>query len=139
MSDDLQRFVLAQDEAGTYPRAVRELQAGRKQSHWMWFVFPQIAGLGRSPMAQQYAIADLAEAQSYLRHPVLGARLRECASLLSLTTSSTAEEIFGAVDAQKLWSSMTLFARADPQERAFRDVLDGYFDGKEDDGTTSRL
>jgi uncharacterized protein (DUF1810 family) len=139
MSDDLQRFVLAQDEAGTYDRAVRELQAGRKQSHWMWFVFPQIAGLGRSPMAQLYALADLAEAQAYLRHPVLGARLRECASLLTLTTSSPAEEIFGAVDAQKLWSSMTLFTRADPQERVFRDVLDLYFGGKEDDGTTSRL
>ena len=95
----LQRFVVAQDEDGIYPRAVRELQAGRKQSHWMWFIFPQIAGLGRSPMAQLYAISGLAEAQAYLRHPVLGPRLLECANLLTTITGRSAEQIFGAVDA----------------------------------------
>jgi len=141
MSDDfrLQRFVLAQDEGGTYDRAVRELQVGRKQSHWMWFVFPQIAGLGRSPMAQQYAISALPEAQAYLQHPVLGPRLLECANLLTMIGTSSAEDVLGAVDAQKLQSSMTLFSLAAPQERVFRDVLDRYFDGKDDDGTVSRV
>jgi uncharacterized protein (DUF1810 family) len=135
----LQRFVLAQDQDQIFERAVRELQAGRKQSHWMWFVFPQIAGLGRSPMAQLYAIGDLAEAQAYLEHPVLGPRLLACANLLTSGSGGSAEEIFGAVDAQKLHSSMTLFARAAPQERVFQDVLDRYFEGREDEGTTSRL
>ena len=141
VSDDfgLQRFVLAQDDGGTYHRAVRELQVGRKQSHWMWFVFPQIAGLGRSPMAQQYAITGLPEAQAYLGHPVLGPRLLECANLLTTISGSSADEVFGAVDAQKLQSSMTLFARADPDQRVFQDVLDQYFDGKDDDGTISRV
>jgi uncharacterized protein (DUF1810 family) len=141
VTDDyrLQRFVLAQDEADTYQRAVRELQIGRKQSHWMWFVFPQLAGLGRSPMAQQYAISGPAEAQAYLAHPVLGPRLLECATLLTALAGTSAEQIFGAVDALKLHSSMTLFARAAPQEQVFQDVLALYFDGQEDDGTTSRL
>jgi uncharacterized protein (DUF1810 family) len=137
--DPLQRFVIAQDQDGVYDRAVRELQAARKQSHWMWFIFPQLAGLGRSPMAQLYAISDLAEAQAYLRHPVLGPRLLECANLLTTVGGRSAEQIFGAVDAQKLRSSMTLFGRAAPQEPVFQDVLDRYFEGKEDDATTSRL
>jgi uncharacterized protein (DUF1810 family) len=141
VTDDyrLQRFVQAQDDGGTYPRAVAELQAGRKQSHWMWFVFPQIAGLGRSPVAQAYAISGLPEARAYLAHPVLGPRMLEVANLLTALRGTGAVEIFGPVDAQKLHSSMTLFARADPQQRVFQDVLDLYFEGQEDDGTTSRL
>jgi uncharacterized protein (DUF1810 family) len=135
----LRRFVLAQDEGGVYRRAVQELQQGRKQSHWMWFVFPQIAGLGRSPMAQQYAITGLAEAQAYLAHPVLGPRLLECANVLAALDGARAVDIFGPVDAQKLHSSMTLFARAAPQQQVFTDVLDLYFGGAADEGTTSRL
>jgi len=105
----------------------------------MWFVFPQLAGLGRSPMAQLYAISGLPEAQAYLQHPVLGARLLECANLLTTIGGTSAEEIFGSIDAQKLQSSMTLFARAAPQEKVFQAVLDRYFDGKLDEETTSRL
>ncbi len=105
----------------------------------MWFVFPQLAALGRSQMAQRYAISGLPEAQAYLQHPVLGSRLVECANLLTAVSATSAEEILGAVDAQKLQSSMTLFAQAAPQERVFQDVLDRYFDGKPDEGTTSRL
>jgi len=141
VTDDyrLERFVAAQDEADTYARAVQELQAARKQSHWMWFVFPQLAGLGRSPMAQLYAITGLPEAKAYLEHPVLGPRLLECANLLTTIGGTSADRIFGALDAQKLQSSMTLFARAAPQEQVFQDVLDLYFEGKPDEGTTSRL
>jgi uncharacterized protein (DUF1810 family) len=135
----LRRFVLAQDDGGVYRRAVEELQQARKQSHWMWFVFPQIAGLGRSPMAQQYAISGLPEAQAYLTHPVLGPRLLECANVLTALNGARAVDIFGPVDAQKLHSSMTLFARAAPQEQVFTDVLELYFDGVPDEGTTSRL
>jgi uncharacterized protein (DUF1810 family) len=133
----LDRFVRAQE--GIYDDAVRELRAGRKVSHWMWFVFPQIAGLGRSPMAQEYAVSGLPEARAYLEHPVLGPRLLDCANLLTTLTGVDAVEIFGPVDAQKLHSSMTLFARADPGQQVFQDVLDLYFDGREDEGTTSRL
>src|SRR3954447_20907236 len=106
MSDphDLHRFVLAQE--GVYDAAVSELRAGRKTSHWMWFVFPQIAGLGRSPTAQRYAIASLAEAEAYLAHPVLGPRLHECARILTELRGRSASEVFGGVDAQKLRSSM---------------------------------
>src|SRR5215470_19228805 len=106
---DLQRFVTAQDAGGTYQRAVAELRAGRKTSHWMWFVFPQIAGLGYSPASRTYAITSLDEARAYLAHPVLGARLIECATILTGLTGRTAEQIFGEVDAQKLHSSTTLF------------------------------
>jgi uncharacterized protein (DUF1810 family) len=133
----LERFVRAQE--GIYDDAVRELRAGRKVRHWMWFVFPQIAGLGRSPMAQEYAVSGLPEARAYLEHPVLGPRLLDCANLLTALDGVSAVEIFGPVDAQKLHSSMTLFARADPEQRVFQDVLDLYFDGREDEGTTSRL
>ena len=127
---DLERFVRAQDADGTYDRAVAELRNGRKVSHWMWFVFPQIAGLGYSAMAQAYAIADLAEARAYLAHPVLGPRLRECAGVVADQAGrSRAEAIFGGVDAMKLRSSMTLFARADPEEPIFTEVLDAFFDG----------
>ena len=135
---DLERFVRAQDEYRTYTHAVAELRAGRKTSHWMWFVFPQIAGLGRSPMAQAYAIADLAEARAYLAHPVLGPRLIECAQIVASHQGFTAEQIFGGVDAMKLRSSMTLFARADPDEQVFSAVLDQFFDGP-DPETERRL
>ena len=135
----LQRFVDAQDRDGTFDQAMRELRAGRKHSHWMWFVFPQIIGLGSSPMAQHYAISGLPEAQAYLAHPVLGRRLLECARTLTQLDTTDAERVFGPVDAQKLQSSMTLFAEAAPAEPVFRAVLDQYFDGDLDEGTTSRL
>jgi len=110
----LQRFVLAQDTDQTYQRAIAELRAGRKTSHWMWFVFPQTKGLGRSVMAQHYAIAGLDEARAHRAHPVLGERLVECARILSELSRSDATAILGSTDAQKLQSSMTLFARAAP-------------------------
>jgi uncharacterized protein (DUF1810 family) len=134
----LQRFVVAQDQAGTYAAAVRELRAGRKRSHWMWFVFPQIAGLGQSPTSRRYAISSLDEARAYLAHPVLGPRLLECTGILEQLEESSAEEIFGGIDAIKLRSSMTLFARADPGQREFQNVLDAYFGGALD-GATERL
>ncbi len=136
---DLQRFVAAQDAAGTYQHAVAELRGGRKSSHWMWFVFPQIAGLGYSPTARAYAITSLAEARAYLAHPVLGARLAECAAILTAVSGRTAEQIFGEVDAMKLHSSMTLFMRAAPDKPVFREVLDQYFDGIPDSATEQRI
>jgi uncharacterized protein (DUF1810 family) len=126
---DLERFVTAQDSGGMYRRAVAELRKGRKASHWMWFIFPQIAGLGHSAMAQAYAIGNLAEAQAYLAHPVLGPRLVECAQILASHRGLSAEQIFGGIDAIKLRSSMTLFARADPDQAIFRQVIDQYFAG----------
>jgi uncharacterized protein (DUF1810 family) len=126
---DLERFVKAQNSGGTYQRAVTELRNGRKTSHWMWFVFPQIAGLGRSAMAQAYAISDLAEAQAYLAHPVLGKRLVECAEIVASHRGLTAEHIFGGMDAIKLRSSMTLFAHADPAQTIFQQVIDQYYNG----------
>jgi uncharacterized protein (DUF1810 family) len=135
----LERFVAAQDAGGTYHRAVTELREGRKTSHWMWFVFPQIAGLGRSPTSEKYAISSLSEARAYLRHPVLGPRLRECASILARHEDRSAREIFGEVDARKLHSSMTLFASAAPDEAVFAQVLDRYFDGMPDPATGQRL
>ncbi len=136
---DLERFLQAQGDGGTYDQAVAELRRGRKTSHWMWFVFPQIAGLGRSAMAQAYAIGSLAEARAYLDHPVLGARLRECAGIVAALEGRTAEQVFGGIDAVKLRSSMTLFARAAPDEPVFAEVLDRYFDGQEDSETLARL
>jgi uncharacterized protein (DUF1810 family) len=136
---DLQRFVTAQDSAGTYDAALSELRAGRKRSHWMWFVFPQISGLGRSATAQHFAVADLTEAMAYLAHPVLGARLRECAQVLTELPTRDPVEVLGPVDAQKLHSSMTLFSRAAPQDAVFREVLEQYFGGSLDEGTLSRL
>jgi uncharacterized protein (DUF1810 family) len=155
MDPDLQRFVDAQDSGGTYERALAELRAGRKASHWMWFVFPQIAGLGQSEMSRRYAIASLEEAQAYLEHPVLGPRLIECAQALLTHHGKAAEEILGGIDAVKLRSSMTLFARASqsskPQKpghhkgfcglgdyEVFAEVLERYFDG-EADAATLRL
>jgi uncharacterized protein (DUF1810 family) len=147
----LERFVAAQDSGGTYQRAVAELRAGAKVSHWMWFVFPQVAGLGLSAMAQRYAIGSLDEARAYLAHPVLGPRLRECARVVAGTEGRTAERIFGPVDAMKLRSSMTLFAAAEgepadgeamhgePGENVFRAVLAKYFGSVADEATVSRL
>jgi uncharacterized protein (DUF1810 family) len=135
----LDRFVEAQDSSGTYDRALAELRAGRKRGHWMWFVFPQIAGLGSSPTARHYAIADLDEARRYLAHPVLGPRLRECAQAVAGLDSTDAVDVLGSIDALKLRSSMTLFALADPDEPIFRAVLDKYYGGALDESTTSRV
>jgi uncharacterized protein (DUF1810 family) len=134
----LQRFLDAQD-GGTYEHALEELRGGRKTSHWMWFVFPQVAGLGRSATAAYYAVAGLPEARAYLAHPVLGPRLRACATALTELSETDPVRVLGQVDALKLRSSMTLFAHADPDERVFFDVLEQYFGGEEDAGTTSRL
>jgi uncharacterized protein (DUF1810 family) len=138
---DLHRFVAAQDEHGTYDRALAELRDGRKVSHWMWFVFPQIAGLGRSATAQHFAIGSLDEARAYLDHPVLGPRLREAAAaLLELPGSPSAAEVLGGIDALKLRSSMTLFAAAAaPGEPLFSAVLHRYFDGEPDPATQARV
>jgi len=133
----LERFVTAQ--SATYDRALDELRRGNKTGHWMWFIFPQIAGLGLSDMAQLYAIASLDEARAYLRHPVLGPRLRTCASVIGETTGRTAEQIFGDIDGMKLRSSMTLFHRAAPDDDVFATVLQRYFDGEPDPATDSRL
>ena len=151
----LDRFVAAQDRGGTYQRAVAELRAGAKLSHWMWFVFPQIAGLGMSAMSREYAISSAAEAHAYLAHPVLGPRLRECARIVADTEGRTAEQVFGYVDAVKLRSSMTLFAAAgdpavgdaatgkaapeEPGASVFREVLGKYFGGVPDEETLARL
>jgi uncharacterized protein (DUF1810 family) len=140
MSDfDLERFLDAQNAGGTYDAALAELRAGHKATHWMWFVFPQIEGLGRSPTAQHYAIASLEEARAYLEHPVLGARLRASAAALLAVEGRTAEQILGGIDALKLRSSMTLFARAGPAEPVFAEVLDRYCGGEADAATEERL
>ena len=136
----LERFVAAQDQARTYETALAELRRGAKRGHWMWFVFPQIRGLGSSPAAQRYAIGSLAEAQAYLAHPVLGPRLRESArALAELDGPDDPETILGAIDALKLRSSMTLFARADPGEPVFAAVLERYYGGQRDPATEARL
>jgi uncharacterized protein (DUF1810 family) len=135
----LQRFVDAQDQASTYDHALQELRSGRKTSHWMWFVFPQIAGLGSSAMARSYAIGSLAEAQAYLDHPLLGPRLLESARALLDHGGTPAPEILGEVDAVKLRSSMTLFARAAPGEPLFQSVLERFFGGAADPETERRL
>jgi len=137
--DDLERFVRAQDEGGTYRAALAELRRGRKTTHWMWFVFPQITGLGFSATSRRYAIPSLAVAEAYLRHPVLGPRLLECATVVAGTADRSAEQIFGDIDAQKLQSCMTLFTRAAPDEPVFGLVLDRYFDGLSDPGTDERI
>jgi uncharacterized protein (DUF1810 family) len=134
---DLERFVAAQ--ADRHEAILGELSRGRKTGHWMWFVFPQLAGLGRSDTARFYAIGSLEEARAYLGHPVLGPRLRECAAALLGVRGRTADEILGAVDARKLRSSMTLFHRAGPEEPVFREVLERYFDGSADDLTDGLL
>jgi len=139
---NLERFVIAQDAGGppgTYERALDELRAGFKSSHWMWFVFPQIAGLGHSPTARRYAISSLAEAAAYLEHPVLGPRLRESARILASLKGRSADQILGGIDAMKLRSSMTLFHRAAPEEPLFGQVLTRYFDGIPDHTTDALL
>ncbi|MGZ4181069.1 MAG: DUF1810 domain-containing protein [Solirubrobacteraceae bacterium] len=135
----LQRFVDAHDDGGAYDTALRELRDGRKRSHWMWFIFPQIAGLGQSPTSRRYAISSLDEALAYIEHPVLGPRLEECARALLERTGASARDIFGGIDAIKLRSSMTLFHRADPHNPLFSEVLDRYFDGEPDEATDRLL
>jgi uncharacterized protein (DUF1810 family) len=143
MSEDryrLQRFVDAQEDAAIYARALAELRDGHKRGHWIWFVFPQIAGLGSSPISQAYAISSLDEARAYLAHPVLGPRLHECtAALLAADPSLSAERILGGIDALKLRSSMTLFARAAPDDELFPAVLERFYDGVPDPETDRRL
>ena len=134
---DLGHFVEAQ--APVMEDVRRELGGGRKRTHWMWFVFPQIAGLGRSATAQRYAIASLDEAAAYLRHPVLGPRLLACAAIAAAVPDGSAEEVFGSIDAIKLRSSMTLFAAAAPDEEVFDHVLERYFDGEPDPATLDLL
>jgi uncharacterized protein (DUF1810 family) len=126
--DSLQRFLDAQ--APVYEEVLAELRAGRKQSHWMWFVFPQLRGLGHSAMAQRYGIACRAEALAYARHAVLGARLKECMALLLAHRSLGAEDILGDIDAMKLRSSATLFAAVAPQEPVFAQVLRQFYQGR---------
>ncbi len=134
---DLDRFIVAQQ--GVYGRVLEELRLGRKTSHWMWFIFPQVAGLGRSEMSRDFAIGSLDEARAFLAHPLLGARLRECARLALVAPGRTAEGIFGPTDARKLRSSMTLFHRASPDEPLFSKVLDRFYDGVPDVATDALL
>lgn len=134
---DLERFATAQ--APVFKRVLEELRRGRKATHWMWFVFPQIAGLGSSPMSRRYAIASLEEARAYLAHPVLGARLHECVSILLDLDGLSAHAIFGSPDDMKLHSSLTLFAQAAPDETLFRKALERYFAGRPDQATLERL
>lgn len=134
---DLARFVLAQDPVIAAVRA--ELRAGRKQTHWMWFVFPQLSGLGHSAMARRYAIGSLAEAAAYAAHPVLGPRLVECAGLVNRVEGRSVGQIFGSPDDLKFHSSMTLFAAATSGTDVFRTALDRYFGGAPDRQTAERL
>ena len=134
---DLERFVRAQNPV--IDRVTKELRAGAKRSHWMWFVFPQIAGLGSSSMAERYAIANLDEARAYLAHPVLGKRLRECTEIVLGVEGRSAHDIFGWPDDMKFRSSMTLFARAADDPATFAAALAKYFDGKEDEATLARI
>lgn len=136
---DLQRFLDAQDADGTHEAALGQLRAGRKTGHWMWFVLPQVAGLGLSPTSRRYAVSGLDEARAYAAHPVLGPRLVACARALTALPGGDAAAVLGPVDAAKLRSSMTLFAAAAPDESAFTAVLDQYFGGERDPETTSRL
>ena len=126
----LDHFVAAQDRV--YEQVTAELRAGSKRTHWMWFVFPQLAALGRSPMAQKYGLADLHAARGYIFHPTLGPRLVECTRLVNAVSGRSAHDIFGSPDDLKFRSSMTLFAHADPQEPAFRAALEKYYGGTED-------
>ncbi|MHA7178858.1 DUF1810 domain-containing protein [Arthrobacter sp. MDB2-24] len=136
---DLARFVHAQEASGTYEHALAELQNGRKVGHWMWFVFPQVAGLGSSPTSVRYAIGSIDEARAYLAHTLLGPRLLESVHALLNLEGSDPVAVLGGIDARKLQSSMTLFHRAGPQEPWFKAVLDRYYAGQEDRATTSIL
>lgn len=134
---ELRRFLQAQD--GIYATALTELQSGRKRSHWMWFVFPQIEGLGSSPLAQRYAIGSAAEAEAYIRHPILGPRLVECAEAVLSVAGRSAHEIFGSPDDMKVKSCATLFAAVSPAGSVFERLLDRYFAGERDQATIRRL
>jgi uncharacterized protein (DUF1810 family) len=134
---NLQRFVDAQNPV--FAQVTSELREGQKQSHWMWFIFPQIEGLGSSPLARKYAISSLEEAKAYLDHPILGPRLRECVQLASAVDGRTVGQIFGTPDDLKFRSSLTLFSRADPQGPLFQQALQKYFGGEADAATLSRL
>ncbi len=137
MAYDLERFVVEQEHL--YDRVLAELRQGRKTGHWIWFVFPQVAGLGFSDMSRRFAIGSLDEARAYLAHPVLGPRLRECAAIVLATRGRTAEDIFGPLDALKVRSCMTLFHRAAPEEPVFAEVLDRCYGGVADAATDVRL
>lgn len=134
---DLQRFIDAQDRV--YAAVLDELTHGRKRTHWMWFVFPQLAGLGHSPMAERYAISGLEEASAYLAHPVLGARLRECTERVNAVAGKSAHEIFSSPDDVKFRSSMTLFAEVDEAGSLFEQALEHYFAGEKDRRTLDIL
>jgi uncharacterized protein (DUF1810 family) len=134
---DLERFVTAQ--SSDFSRALAELRAGRKRTHWMWYIFPQLRGLGTSPMSQLYGISNLDEARAYLSHPLLGPRLREAADALLVTEDLSAHEIFGSPDDLKLRSSATLFARASSPGSPFEQLLIKFFDGEPDPATLERL
>ena len=137
MTADLERFVEAQRDV--YPGVLAELRRGHKTGHWIWFIFPQVAGLGRSATSVAFAIGSLDEARAYLDHPVLGPRLRECATIVAALEGRTAVEVFGSLDAMKVRSSMTLFHRAAPDDSVFADVLDRHFGGIADPATDERL
>jgi uncharacterized protein (DUF1810 family) len=136
---DLTRFIEAQNSGNAYESAIRELRAGRKLTHWMWFVFPQVAGLGRSATSRYFAIRSLGEARAFMRHPVLGPRLAECAQILADLAERDAVSIFGEVDAQKLHSSLTLFAHAAPDVPIFERLIDRFFGGTQDPSTLELL
>jgi uncharacterized protein (DUF1810 family) len=137
VGSDLDRFLAAQQ--GVYDGVLDELRRGRKTGHWIWFIFPQLGGLGRSETSRYYAISSLEEARDYVAHPVLGARLRQCAGLVLSSDAPTAVEILGSIDAQKLRSSMTSFHKAAPDEPVFVDVLDRYYGGIADEATDALL
>lgn len=136
---DLARFLDAQNERDTYASALEEIRRGRKVSHWIWFVFPQIAGLGHSATSKRFAIRSLEEARAYLAHPVLGSRLREGAGAMLVASGTSLQAVLGGIDANKFRSSMTFFARADPHEVLFMHVIDRWFDGSTDDATHALL
>jgi len=134
---DLERFVQAQN--GVYDQALAEIRGGRKKTHWMWFVFPQLAGLGSSPMARKYAIQNLDEAREYLKHPLLGARLRECAEAVVSVSGKSAHEIFGSPDDLKLRSCATLFAQISPEDSLFHRIIRQYYSSEPDEETIRLL
>ena len=134
---DLQPFIDAQDHV--FEQVLSELRDGHKQSHWMWFIFPQIEGLGRSAMAARFAISGRQEAETFLDHPILGPRLRECTRLVNLVQDRSIEQIFGYPDNLKFHSSMTLFAHAGGDREIFRDAINKYFSGKFDSATLARF
>lgn len=136
-ADPLQRFVDAQQ--GVYPQALAELRAGAKASHWMWFVFPQLRGLGASAMAQHYGLAGLDEARAYWRHPLLGSRLAQCTQAMLALQGRSARQVLGTPDDLKFRSCMTLFVQAAPDAPMFRQALERYFDGQPDPLTLARL